>query len=74
MDMNIIGQTCRVHRIVYGYTQKDVAKATGYTVENISKFENGNNDNSIIFYWYLEHGLKISDIQFQEKMVNSHNG
>lgn len=54
-----IGQICKDFRMSQGYLQSDVSKDTGYSIENISKFENGNNNNMKIFLWYLRKGLKI---------------
>lgn len=59
MNLNIIGQKCKEYRQNIGLLQTDVAKDTGYSIENISKFENGNNNNMKIFLWYLRKGLII---------------
>ena len=55
-----IGKICKDFRMSQGYLQSDVSKDTGYSIENISKFENGNNNNMRIFLWYLRKGLKIN--------------
>lgn len=39
-----------------GYKQIDVANELGYSLENISKFENGKNNNLKIYLWYVEKG------------------
>lgn len=57
-EMNI-GKICKEYRMSLGYLQSDVSRDTGYSIENISKFENGNNNNLKIFLWYLRKGLRI---------------
>jgi len=53
-----VGQCCREYRAHHlGMTQKDVASECGYSRENVSRFENGRNDNTVIFLWYVKHGL-----------------
>ena len=42
---------------------------TGYSVENISSFETGRNDNARILLWYFEHGMK-SDYLFERGLNN----
>lgn len=44
------------------YTQADVAKDLGYSVENVSAFENSRNDNMRILMWYILHGMDIDDL------------
>lgn len=53
-----MGQRCKKYRVDNGYYQIDVAKETGYSVENISSFETGRNDNARILLWYFEHGMQ----------------
>lgn len=53
-----MGQRCKKYRIEHGYFQTDVADETGYSVENISSFETGRNDNARILLWYFAHGMK----------------
>lgn len=53
-----IGEYCKFFRInELNLTQFDVAKQLGYSKENISSFENGRNDNVVIFLWYVNKGL-----------------
>lgn len=53
-----IGEYCKCFRInELNLTQFDVAKQLGYSKENISSFENGRNDNVVIFLWYVNKGL-----------------
>ena len=58
ISLREIGQRCKKYRIECGFYQMDVAKDTGYSVENISSFETGRNDNAKILLWYLSHGMK----------------
>lgn len=44
------------------YTQVDVAKDLGYSVENVSAFENSRNDNMRILMWYILHGMELNDL------------
>lgn len=53
-----IGRYCKKYRRKHGYYQSDVAADTGYSVENISAFETGRNDNARILLWYFIHGMK----------------
>nr|DAI24695.1 MAG TPA: Receptor Associated Kinase-like protein [Caudoviricetes sp.] len=44
------------------YSQPMVAKELGFSVENISSFENSRNDNYYILIWYLQHGMTIKEL------------
>lgn len=55
----MIGRNCKKYREKIGYTQRQVADELGYSVENISAFENGRNSNMHIFSWYLKKGMEI---------------
>lgn len=55
-----IGRRCKRYRTDIGLYQSDVAKDTGYSIENISSFENGRNDNARILLWYIAHGMNYS--------------
>lgn len=57
-----IGRICAAYRKDHNYEQKDAAKDTGYSLENISSFENGRNDNVRIFLWYVSKGLNMQEI------------
>ena len=48
-----------------GKRQKDVASDLGYSVENIAAFEQGRNDNNLIFLWYVKNGL-LSEYTVEE--------
>ena len=43
-------------------TQKDVATETGFSVGNVSAFETGRNDSTMIFLWYLKHGMTLNQV------------
>lgn len=58
INLREMGQRCKQYRVDNGYYQIDVAKDTGYSVENISSFETGRNDNARILMWYFAHGMK----------------
>ena len=53
-----MGRRCKKYRREHGYYQSDVAADTGYSVENVSAFETGRNDNARILLWYFIHGMK----------------
>lgn len=54
-----LGNLCKRWRIMNNYELSVVASDTGYTAENIIKFEQGKNNNLKIFLWYLEHGFDV---------------
>lgn len=60
--MKRIGNNCKLYRRGIGYTQNDVAEHTCYSLENISAFENGRNDNYRILLWYFIHGMTFEDM------------
>lgn len=62
-NMVVIGGICKAFRLSLGVKQIDVAYELGYSLENISSFENGRNDNYRIFMWYLSKGLTFDKIQ-----------
>ena len=57
-----MGKRCKKYRIEHGFYQSDVAKETGDSVENISSFETGRNDNARILLWYFVHGMQCEHI------------
>ena len=57
IDMKSVGAFCKAHRENLGLLQRDVANDTGYSIENISSFETGRNDNARIMLWYVAHDL-----------------
>lgn len=62
LSLREIGRRCKQFRVDRGYYQTDVAAETGYSVENISSFETGRNDNARILLWYFEHGMKYEHL------------
>lgn len=62
LSLREIGQRCKEYRIEQGYLQRDVARDTGYSSENVSSFETGRNDNSRILLWYFTHGMHIDNL------------
>lgn len=62
MNLVDIGIECRKFRYGLGFTQSDVARETGYSVDNISKFECGKTNNLKIFMWYLRKGLRYESV------------
>lgn len=58
-----LGVYCGDFRRSQGATQISVAVDTGYSVETISSFECGRNNNLTIFLWYVVHGLDVSKIR-----------
>ena len=57
ISLRDMGRRCKKFRVEHGYYQADVAQDTGYSVENISAFETGRNDNARILLWYFVHGM-----------------
>ena len=61
--MLVIGQRCKRYRKrILKCTQKDLSKETGFSVGNISAFETGRNDSSLILLWYLSHGMTLEQV------------
>lgn len=61
-ELKIIGQRCQEFRAQHNYLQSKVAEDTGYSIESVSAFENGRNDCTKIFLWYVARGLDISKV------------
>lgn len=63
LNMLVIGHRCGHYRKkVLKATQKDVAIETGFGTGNISSFETGRNDSTLIFLWYLKHGMTLEQV------------
>lgn len=60
-SLSLIGKACKDFRISLGILQSEVARDTGYSIENVSKFENGNNNNLKIFMWYVQKGFHYEE-------------
>lgn len=67
--LEIIGTTCKNFRRGLGYNQKQVASDTGYSVENISLFERGKNDNLKILLWYIKKGLPLNEVLLYDERI-----
>ena len=58
-----VGLNCQTfRRNKTNYSQPMVAKELGFSVENISSFENSRNDNYYILLWYLRKGMTIEEL------------
>lgn len=70
MNMLTLGHKCALYRKkILKCTQIEVAKDTGFTVSNVSAFETGRNDSSLILLWYLSHGLTLEQLIGGEPIV-----
>lgn len=63
LNVKDIGKVCKCFRVSIGKTQLNVAFDTGYSVENVSSFENGRNDNCRLLLWYFAHGMTIEHLR-----------
>lgn len=63
ISLKDLGLRCKQFRVSRGYRQHNVAEDSGYTIENISSFECGRNNNAIILLWYIAHGMTIEEIK-----------
>ena len=58
-----VGLNCQTfRRNKTNYSQLMIAKELGYSVENISSFENSRNDNYCILLWYLRKGMTMKEL------------
>lgn len=62
ISLREMGRRCKQFRVEHGFYQTDVAAETGYSVENISSFETGRNDNARILLWYFVHGMNAEHL------------
>lgn len=51
-------KNCRIFRQLKGYLQMQIAEETGYSQRIISRFENGELNNAIVYNWYITHGYQ----------------
>lgn len=58
----MLGEVCKNYRKKVGKKLSDVAFDTGYSIANISKFENDKNYNYLILLWYVENGLDLLEM------------
>lgn len=56
-----IGRACGQYRRRERVPQARVAVDTGYSVESISAFEHGRSNNLMIYLWYANRGMDISE-------------
>lgn len=63
MTLKQVGLMCKTYRRAIGFRQIDVAADTGYSVENISAFERGRNDNLEILLWYFDNGMTYKHLK-----------
>lgn len=63
MGLFEVGKACQDFRKNLSITQDIVANETGYTRQNISAFEHGNNTNLMILFWYFKNGLTLEDLR-----------
>lgn len=56
-------EACKKMREKRHITLKQVAHSTGYSVQNISAFEHGRINNSIIYNFYLLYIVRESDLR-----------
>lgn len=58
-----VGVNCQTfRRNKTDYSQSMVAEELGFSIENISSFENSRNDNYYILLWYLRKGMTIKEL------------
>ena len=63
LNMLVVGHRCSHYRKkILKSTQKEVATETGFSVGNVSAFETGRNDSTLIFLWYLKHGMTLEQV------------
>lgn len=67
INMNELGVRCKEVRLKKKLRIADVAAATGYTIANISAFENGKIKSLPLFLYYRQLGLEIS---LKEVLIN----
>ena len=64
--LNHIAQMCKEWRIIHEYPQKQICVDTGYSPSVVSRFENGEVNNAIIFAWYVEHGFDYLERKYRK--------
>lgn len=62
--LKIVGRSCRRWRRSMDYKISQIANETGYSPSLIQYFEQGMNNNAVVFLWYVGHGFcPYSDIK-----------
>ena len=62
INLKQLGEICKESRIEKGYLQSDIANQMHYSIENISAFENGKNNNAQLLLWYIRNGLDLEKL------------
>ena len=62
MKINNIGTLCKRFRQQNGYSVKQVADDTLYSIYNVYAFEQNRNNNGDILLWYVLHGFDAGDL------------
>ena len=70
MRLQIIGKLCQNYRKKLNVKQIEVALETGYSLENVSAFENGRNNNANIYNWYVQKGFTYTRKEYDEIFDN----
>ena len=65
-ELKRLGILCKCYRKFCGYTLEDVSRRTGYSLSSISAFENGINNNALIYHFYVKYC-------FERKVGNNDN-
>ena len=63
VNLKTLGKVCQDFRRNREISQLKVAYDTNYSIENISAFECGRNDNARILLWYFAHGLTMDELK-----------
>lgn len=58
-----IGNLCKRWRILNNIPVSAVAMDLDYSIQNINKFERGENNNMTILLWYISHGFKVEQFR-----------
>lgn len=56
-----ITKSCREWRLNNGFTLKDIAIDSGYSIQNICAFEHGRTNNMIILLTYASKGFNVTN-------------
>lgn len=58
-----VGNLCKRWRILNNIPVSAIAMDLDYSIQNIRKFESGENNNMTILLWYIEHGFKVDQFR-----------
>ena len=59
-------EACKAFREKRGVRLVDVARDTGYSVQNISAFEHGRTSNASIYNYYLNHIVDCKELVYKD--------